>query len=263
MRMPILYHFGGAICAQKVRLALAEKGIEFESRECNGPGLRDPAYLKLNPGGVVPTLVHGDLVIEESRIISEYINDAFDGPPLMPADAHERYRARYWSKQIDDSLHINVFVLTFLSFAREMFRQLPEDVRKTAMPGLRDPIKRRIANELYEQEWKTPWAAIAVERFQILVNEMDAWLAQSRYLAGNSYSLADADFTAYINRLLEMGLDQILSDKPSLLGWWDRMRARPSFDQAISAWQTPEDNERYARGRDHHSDELQRLVKTG
>jgi len=260
--MLALYHFGGAICAQKVRIALEEKGLKWQSRDCSGPALRDPEYLKLNPNGVVPTLVHGSTVINESRIISEYIEDAFDGPSLMPADPRERHRARLWSKQIDDSLHLNVFILTFATGAREIFLSIPSAARANSMPGLRDPIKRRIANELLESSLDSPWVAMAVERFRRLLNEMEVELARSPYLAGSSYSLADADYTAYIKRLSDIGLDKLWDGKPAVQHWWTQMKQRPSYQAAILEWFTAEDANRYLRSRECFATAIDKLVST-
>ncbi|MFZ2982714.1 MAG: glutathione S-transferase family protein [Sphingobium sp.] len=248
--MLTLYHFGGAICAQKVRLALAEKGVEWDSRECSGPTLRDPEYLRLNPNGVVPTLVHDEKVIRESRIISEYIDEAFDGPALMPSHPLERHGARLWSKQIDDSLHLNVFILTFASMAREMFLAMPPEVRANAMPGLRDPVKRRISHELLESDMRSPWIKVALDRFIRLANEMEEQLSRTQYLAGGFYSLADADYTAYINRLSDVGLESLWLNKPALNRWRAEMWERPSYHSAIVNWQSPQDTASYARARD-------------
>jgi len=258
--MLVLYHFGGAICAQKVRLALTEKGVVWESRDCSGPALRDPEYLKLNPNGVVPTLVHDGAVLTESRIISEYIDEAFEGPALMPSDPRACYQARYWSKQIDDSLHLNVFILTFATGAREMFQKMPAEVRAKAMPGLRDPIKRRISNELLEHGLDTPWVTMAVDRFRRLLTEMENQLSKTIYLAGSGYSLADCDYTAYLHRLVELGLDGLWLDKPAVQDWWAGMRERPSYKAAIVEWDAPQDASRYKNARERHGDEIRRLV---
>ena len=82
-----LYHGYTSVCAQKARLTLAEKGLEWASHvmDLNGDQL-DPAYLKLNPNGVVPTLVHNGHVIVESTVIMHYLDDIFTEPPLMPRD---------------------------------------------------------------------------------------------------------------------------------------------------------------------------------
>jgi glutathione S-transferase len=80
-----LYHNINSVCAQKVRIALKEKGQEAKEHLLTLQGdQNDPAYLKLNPNGVVPTLVHDGNVIVESSLILYYIDEAFPDPPLMP-----------------------------------------------------------------------------------------------------------------------------------------------------------------------------------
>jgi glutathione S-transferase len=80
-----LYNNINLVCAQKVRIALAEKGENFTEHLLTLRGdQNDPEYLKLNPNGVVPTLVHDGNVITESSLILYYIDDAFSEPPLMP-----------------------------------------------------------------------------------------------------------------------------------------------------------------------------------
>ena len=79
-----LYHFHGATCGLKSRLAIAEKGVEFVDHAVERGYLRSPEYRKINPNAVVPTLIHdGDTILESSCIIN-YIDDAFDGPALKP-----------------------------------------------------------------------------------------------------------------------------------------------------------------------------------
>jgi glutathione S-transferase len=66
-----LYHNINSVCAQKVRIALKEKGQEAKEHLLTLQGdQNDPAYLKLNPNGVVPTLVHDGNVIVESSLIA-------------------------------------------------------------------------------------------------------------------------------------------------------------------------------------------------
>ena len=80
-----LYHSINSVCAQKVRIALEEKGQEAKDHIMTLRGDQyEPAYLKLNPNGVVPTLIHDGEPITESSLILYYIDDAFPEPPLMP-----------------------------------------------------------------------------------------------------------------------------------------------------------------------------------
>ena len=233
-----LYHFGMAICAQKVRLALDEKGVAWESRIVEGSagGLRSAEYLRLNPNGVVPTLVCGDNILTESRIISEYIEEAFAGPALMPGDLARRHTARLWAKQIDDSLHLHVYILSFIVSMRDRYLAMPQEQWATGLPGLRDVVKRACTIDLLKEGFRSRYVGFAIDRFRRLVNEMDAQVTRSPWLAGPDYSLADADYTAYVGRLEELGLDWLWEDRPALADWWARVRARPSYRTAILDW---------------------------
>jgi glutathione S-transferase len=76
-----LYHNDMSTCAQKVRFALAEKAATWRSHhlDLRARDQQKPEYLKLNPNAVVPTLVHEGVVIIESTVINEYIDDALPG----------------------------------------------------------------------------------------------------------------------------------------------------------------------------------------
>ena len=84
-----LYHNALSTCSQKVRLVLAEKGLDFESHPVDlaGGEQHAPDYVKMNPNHVVPTLVHDGRVLIESSLINEYLDEAFPERPLRPADA--------------------------------------------------------------------------------------------------------------------------------------------------------------------------------
>ena len=94
-----LYHSINSVCAQKVRIALTEKGQEAKDHIMTLRGDQfEPAYLKLNPNGVVPTLIHDGEPITESSLILYYIDDAFPEPPLMPTQPRRRHRVRMYNK---------------------------------------------------------------------------------------------------------------------------------------------------------------------
>jgi len=91
--MPLkLYHSTTSVCAMKVRLALEEKALAWESEllSLQRGDQHDPAYLKLNPNGVVPTLVDEGRVVIESTLIIEYLDEAFPQAPLMPSEPYRR-----------------------------------------------------------------------------------------------------------------------------------------------------------------------------
>jgi glutathione S-transferase len=101
-----LYNNTNSVCAQKVRLALTEKDLRAKEHMLKLQGDQfDPAYLKLNPNGVVPTLVHDGQPITESAVILYYLEDAFPQPPLMPAAPADRARVHMFNKLIDEYMH--------------------------------------------------------------------------------------------------------------------------------------------------------------
>jgi glutathione S-transferase len=102
-----LYHYGNSIGWEKVRLALAEKNLPWESREVDlfAGAQFGPDYLELNPKAVVPTLVHDGRVLPESTLICAYLDDVFPSPRLKPADPFEAARMRLLPKSVDEGLH--------------------------------------------------------------------------------------------------------------------------------------------------------------
>jgi len=113
--MLYLYHGTTSVCAIKARLTLFEKGLKWDGEilDLHRGDQHRPEYLKLNPNGVVPTLVHDGKVIIESTLIIEYLDEVFPDTPLMPTDPYERAQARLWMKKIDDYLHAACSTVTF------------------------------------------------------------------------------------------------------------------------------------------------------
>ena len=94
-------------CAQKVKIVLAEKGLVWRKHHVNLPEKENllPEYLKLNPLGVVLTLVHNGRPVPESNIICEYLDEAFPQQRLMPSDPYLAAQVRCWMKHVDGKLH--------------------------------------------------------------------------------------------------------------------------------------------------------------
>ena len=84
-----LYNAPHSTCSQKVRICLHEKGLPFEDIRLDLGKAKDqlkPEYLKLNPNGVVPTLVDDGNVIIDSSVICEYLDEKYPAPKLTPDD---------------------------------------------------------------------------------------------------------------------------------------------------------------------------------
>ncbi len=245
--MLYLYHGTTSVCAVKVRLTLAEKELKWQGEVLDlqrGDQLK-PEYLKLNPNGVVPTLVHDGRVVIESTLIMEYLDEAFPDPPLMQHAPYERAKARLWMKKIDDYLHPACSTVTFaIAFRPSILRKSKEEIeaKLAAMPdaAYRERQRLSIAPGL-----DAPHVATAVKGHDQYIGEMEAQLAQTPYLAGERYSLADIAATPYITRADMLGMAGLWAKRPHVAAWYDRMRARPSYEAAILGWLTDIDKGRF------------------
>jgi len=241
--MIALYHFGFSTCSQKVRLVLAEKGIEFESREINlmAGGQHDPEYAKLNPKHVVPTLIHDENVLVESSLIIAYLDEAFPEPPLRPADALGRYRVARWLKRVDDELHPAAPVVTFALGPRNLLLQQPKETREANLAAIPDPVARATRRSVIEHGVAAPEFAGALRVFLDTLDKLEAELAGQRWLSGERFGLADATLLPYVLRLEHLAMDPLIEApaRPRVAGWLARVKARPSYATAVEAWAVP------------------------
>lgn len=237
---PKLYHSGLSTCAQKVRLALAEKGITFDGVELDliAGDQHEPEYRRLNPKGVVPTLVNGDDVIVESTIINEYIEDTWPDTPLRPAAPGARARMRRWAQRVDETGHSHGVVLSFCIAFRLNFAG--QDERRDAfLAGISDTGRRQHMRDMIDQGVEAPAFPRAVHEFDRVLGDMNEQLASQHWLAGDNYSLADIAWLPYLTRLANLGLAGLWRDKDRLADWYERSCARPSYEVAITRWLPP------------------------
>jgi RNA polymerase-associated protein len=108
--MMVLY--SGTTCpfSQRCRLVLFEKGMDFEIRDVDLFNKPEDISV-MNPYGQVPILVERDLILYESNIINEYIDERFPHPQLMPADPLMRARARLFLFNFEKELFVHVHTL--------------------------------------------------------------------------------------------------------------------------------------------------------
>lgn len=194
-----LYTFPPSTNSRKVRIALIEKGLEFEriNIDLSKREQKSPDYLKIHPFGLIPALDDEGFIVYDSTIINEYLEDEYPYPPLMPKDSEGRARARMMEDFRDT--HFNPY-----------FVHLMQEMRKAE--GERDGA--RINNAKSE-------IARAFERTEKELNGHD-------YLAG-SFSLADVAFMSNVDLLDRFSITVDGSKCPHTVAWIARLKSRPSF----------------------------------
>jgi len=220
----------------RVYLALLEKGVDFTRRELNGREFDhlQPEYLAINPKGQVPTLVHDGRAFPEGMIANEYIDEAFEGPPLRPADPTERWRMRTMCRWAENDLGRALMMIMWNrvvpGFARGEGRS--EDEIEKILARVPDPARRRSWLKAWKQETRPELLEESHRRAREGAQRIDYHLERHEWVAGNCYSLADIDlmcFCGFMFRFMpELANEQ---DTPHWAEWNERMEARPAVRQ--------------------------------
>lgn len=193
-----LYHFPVSTNSRKVRIALLEKGLEFEKVEIDlaKKEQKNPEYLKIHPFGQVPALDDEGFVLYDSTIINEYLDDEYPYPPLMPKDSEGRARVR-----------------------------LLEDFRDTHF----NPACVEILREMRKPEAERDQKRIDQAKAEITkcFDRLERELEGREYLAG-AFSLADIAYMANLE-LLERFQLPIDAKHKNAAAWVARLKSRPSF----------------------------------
>ena len=235
-----LYHNDMSSCAQKVRITLAEKGLPWEGFHLSlrKGETRTEEYKKLNPNGVVPTLItENGTVIIESTVILEYLDDAYPDIPLKPDDPIARARMRLWTKKLDEGIHVNLATVSnAVAFRYQHIEGRSQEELQAYFNGIPDPERRARTIDLVSLGTDSRYFGPAIHRFDTLFAEMDSALEQGTWLTGSQYSLADIAYMPYLTRFDHLGLLGILNHRPHLRRWYRRVTDLPAYAAGIGDW---------------------------
>lgn len=191
--MMVLY--SGTTCpfSHRCRFVLFEKGMDFEIRDVDLFNKPEDISV-MNPYGQVPILVERDLILYESNIINEYIDERFPHPQLMPADPVQRARAR----------------LLLLNFEREIFLHI---------------------EALEKNDAKKVEKARAVVRDRL--SQLAPVVAKSKFMMGEEFSMIDVALAPLLWRLDKYGIELSKAAAP-VLKYAERVFTRPAFFEALT-----------------------------
>jgi glutathione S-transferase len=237
-----LYHSINSVCAQKVRIALAEKGLAYRGHLMTLRGDQfDESYMKLNPNAVVPTLVHDGRPVIESSVILYYLDEAFPHPPLMPEDLHLRARVRQFNKLVDEYVHNSCTILTFATAFRPWFKGLTGEQIEQRLAKSPSRQRTEYKRDVALHGLDSKYVRDALAHHEKLLKAMASALAEGPWLAGKAFSLADAAVVPYILRLDLLRLRNFFGGNPEIVAWYERMRERPSVRKELLERMRPED----------------------
>jgi glutathione S-transferase len=235
--MLMLYDFGDSVCCQKVRITMRAKGLDWESVKVDlfKAEQYDPKYLKLNPKGIVPTLVHDGKAIIESTLICEYLDDTFPVPRLVPADPWLRTRMRLWSKMVDEGLFEGIADISFSAMFRERMRTMSEEIRERRFRNIGDPRRRDRFMSTYEFGVRSPFVKHGIAAYERAFKMLEDTLSETGpWILGASPSLADISLMPFAARLDYLGLlDLWIKNRPCVRAWWALAREWPSFKTGL------------------------------
>lgn len=199
----ILHGYRYSVYVRVVRLALVEKAVPYEQVEVNPFAAEVPAdYLELHPFGRVPALVHGDFALYETGAITRYLDRAFPGPALQPADPKRLARM--------DQIIAVVDSYAYWPLVRQVF---VHDVMRPHMGTAGDP-----------QELQNGLDASASA-----LDALEALAAAERWLTGPDLSLADLHLGAMVAYFAQSPRGAaLLAERAGLAAWWRRLKERPS-----------------------------------
>jgi stringent starvation protein A len=197
--MMVLY--SGTTCpySHRCRFVLFEKGMDFEIRDVDVFAKPEDIAL-MNPYNDVPILVERDLILYESNIINEYIDERFPHPQLMPGDPLARARVR----------------LFLLNFEKELFAWVNVLENRSGGPKPTDKIMEKARSQIRDR-----------------LTQLAPIFLKNKFMLGDDFSMLDVAIAPLLWRLDYYGIDMSKNAAP-LLKYAERIFSRPAFIEALT-----------------------------
>lgn len=205
--MPTVYGAPVSPFVRKVRVALAEKGVQYDLDPVVpfGP---NPEFRKISPLGRIPAFRDGDRTLADSSVICVYLDRTYPTPALYPSDPYEHARALWFEEYADGGLvTVTGPKIFFQKFVAPRFFNRPTD---EAM------VTKAIEEELPP-----------------MFDYLEAELGDGEYLVGRALSIADIGVCTHFVNLRHVGVQVEAKRWPKLAAYVQRIHSRPSFKGLI------------------------------
>ena len=231
--MPItLYNAPQSTCSQRVRFVLNAKKLPFDEVKLDllaGDQLK-PDYLKLNPNGVVPTLDHDGVIVVDSSVIIEYLDEVFsEEESFTPREPARRAEMRSLMRFIDEmpagAVRVPTFNLAFLpkfqAMSEEEFRAFAES----------KPLRKEFMLRMGQTGFPQKDMDESLDRMRRTYERMEESITRNGgpWLLGKMLTLADILLMPALVRMDDLGLSDMWRDRPTVARWYEAIRAHPAF----------------------------------
>jgi glutathione S-transferase len=233
-----LYHWNRSGHSAIALLCLHAKGLPFESARIDLLALEQysAAFLAISASGEAPVLVHDSTAITQTSALTEYLEETFPEPALMPTDPVARWKARVWAKILNEDISPSVSLLGWHRYTRPRFgearlAQLREQVERIPIIERREVWRSACAQQVPSEQ-----LLYSQRKLEAVLRRMETELSHGPWLAGPVLSLADIQLYPMIAPIAEL-LPQYLNRAatPHIGSWLDRMRALPTVEQALGS----------------------------
>lgn len=224
-----LFHAAHSTCSQKVRLCLAEKQLPYDSRilQIKKSEHLSPEYLKINPNGVVPTLVHRGCAVIDSSVICEYLDEVYEEPRLSPEVPLERAKMRSWLRYLEEvptaAIRLPSFNLLFAPIIAALGGGRMEELARQS------PLRRDLYERIGPAGFSEEETAGSLRALRQTLKRAEEALERGSWLNGDAFSLVDIVFTPIAVRMEDLGLTYLWEDLPRVNDWYGRILSRESF----------------------------------
>jgi glutathione S-transferase len=201
---PTLHGVNASPFVRKVRVALAEKGIEYELIPVMPMGQTEEDK-KISPLGKIPCYQEGDFTLPDSSCIIAYLERTRPEPALYPSDPREFGRALWYEEYADSKLAGVVSTAFFNRVVKKMMSQEPDEAAIAASLEEAEPVFDYLEGELADRE----------------------------VLAGAHFSIADIAVSSPFVNFAHAGESVDAKRWPRLVAYLERNHARPSFKALI------------------------------
>jgi GSH-dependent disulfide-bond oxidoreductase len=246
-----LYHWKPVSHSARVMICLHEIGVEYQSRFVDLIAFEQysPEFMALNPMGQVPVLRVDGETLSESALINQYLAETFPDAGLAPKDPLGWYECQSWSKYIDYNLGSSVATLGCHAKLAPLLAKRERGELLAAIDAIPIPERRPAWREAAENSYGDDVIVNSERKAQLVLGRMEDVLAESDWLIGDSYSIADIDSFAMLHALAGVAPQLVNeSSAPRTAAWLERITARPAV-AATLALHT--DVEGFAPGPEH------------